>query len=141
FFVIFQFDQANTLGVAALHGDFRHPGSHQRATIGNQHDLVAVGNLNSPDHGAVALTDLHADHSLAATAIEREVLIVGALAVAVLTDRQDLFALLRNDQGDDRVLLRQTDAPHAARRTTHLADISLVEADHLAAAAAQHDVA
>src|SRR5690606_11661989 len=86
-----QADQGHALGVAADTRDFRTAGAHQRATIGNQQNLVTVAHQYRTDQLAVALAGLDADHTLGATTLARIIGQRGALAVAVLGGGKDVL--------------------------------------------------
>src|SRR5690606_34667856 len=123
-----QLDEAYALGVAALGGDFLDARAHQRALVGDQHDLVALAHLDGADDAAVALAGLDADHTLAAAAVFGEFLDAGALAVAVLADGKNVGALLRDDHVHHAVVILEADAAHAAGGAAHGTHVVLVEA-------------
>src|SRR4026209_2776353 len=110
-----QSDQAHALRVATLNGDFADRRAHQRAAGADEHDLVIGLHEQRADHLAVALADLQRDDTLAAPAVNREVLDRGALAIAVLRRRQHHALLVDDDQRDHFLAHRQPGATHARR--------------------------
>src|SRR5690606_3212922 len=136
-----QLDQPHALCVAALQRNLVDASAHQRTLVADQHDLVAVSDLHGAHHGTVAFTGLDADDTLAATALGRELGDHGTFAVAVFTHGQDLPAFSGDDHVDYALAGLQADATHAACCAAHLADVFLAEADGLAGARVEHDVA
>src|SRR5690554_2964033 len=98
-FIAGQLDQGDVLGVATEQTDFIDTGTYQRALVGDQHDVFTTKHLGGPHQHTVALVHHHADHTLGATALGRELVNAGALAVTLHGRRQQLTAQLRHDQG------------------------------------------
>src|SRR5690606_15366805 len=134
-------DESHALGVAAIDGNVGNGGAHQRAGIGDQHDLVVVTDQLRADDLAVALVGLDGDHALAAAALQRVFGDRGALAVAVLGSGQHAAFLAHDDEVSDDLALRKANATHAGGIAAHGAHVLLVEADALAVRGLQEHVA
>src|SRR6056297_3878532 len=139
-FVVTQADQAHALRVAAEDGDVGHRRAHQGTGVADEHDLVVVGDLQRAHHASVALGRLDGDEPLAAAALHGELVRLAALAVAVFRRRED-EPLREDDERDHLVVVGQADAAHTGRTAAHRSHVGLAEADGLAAAREQHDVA
>src|SRR5690606_39979745 len=85
-----QADQGHALGVATDLRDLRGTGAHQGAAVGDQQDLVLLGQLDRADQAAVALAGLDRDHTLGAATLLRVLRQRGALAVAALGGGEDV---------------------------------------------------
>src|SRR5690606_15521868 len=140
-FAFLETNNAHTLRVAAQLGHFGGARAHHGALIGNQHQFIAVEYLHGARQTAVALADLHGDNAHGAAALGREVAGIGAFAIAVFADRQHLAALLRDDQGNQFLIDRQTDAAYAARSASHRPHFLLAKAHGLVGTAEQHHFA
>ena len=133
-------DQAHALGVAPLHRDLVHRGAHQRAARADQHDFLARHDLQRRHGVTVAIRGLQRDHALAAAAVRGKLRERRQLAVAVGGGGEHrTFA--DHDQRDQLLSGAEADAAHAGRLAPHVAHLVLVEADRLAAARYQHDLA
>src|SRR6185437_8669776 len=137
-------DEAYTLGVAAELGHLVHCRAHQSAGRADQHDFLAGQHLQRRDGRAVAVRGLHGNHALAAAPVYGRALAVAgrgrgehgagaALAIALV--------LADHDEGYDFLAIPELDAADARRLAPHGANLALVEADCLAAARHQHDLA
>ena len=116
-----QADEAHALRVAADGRDAVDRHADQLAAVGDQHQVVVVGDQAQADHLAVALGGLDGDDALAAAVLGRVVGRRRALAVAVLAHGEQRRRLLaRDDRHADHLVvvgrLAQPDAAHAARR-------------------------
>src|SRR5581483_7047587 len=151
-------DEALTLGetdepvflcVSGEHRDLIHRGAYQRPGRADEHDLLAGQHLQRRHCGAVAVRRLHRDDALAAAPVHGEVLNGRALAVPRGGGREYRAAaalaivllLAHHDERDDFLRIRELDAAHTGGLAAHRADLALVEADGLAPARNQHDLA
>src|SRR5690606_19857532 len=125
--VIGQADQGHALGIAADLGNLGRTRAHERALVGDQHQLVLFADLHGTDQVAIALGALDADHALVAPALARVFGKLGALAVAALGRGEDVAIAIAHDQADHLLALGQADAAHATRRATGRAHGILVE--------------
>src|SRR6185437_7579203 len=137
-------DEPYALGVAAEHRDLIHRGAHQRPGRADEHDLLARQHLQRRHCGAVTVRRLHRDDALAAAPVHGEILNRRTLAVPRGGGgeyRAAALALPHHDERDDFLRIRELDAAHTRGLAAHRADLALVEADGLAAARNQHDLA
>src|SRR6185503_1800946 len=142
---LLQADEAHALRVAADGRDAVDGHADQLAAVGDQHQVVVVGDQAQPDHLAVALGGRGGDDALAAAVLGRVVGRRRALAVALLAHGQQRGRLVaRDDRHADHLVgvlaVTQADAAHAARRPSHRPDIFLAEADRPAVARAEQQV-
>src|SRR5690606_14737999 len=126
------------LSIAAQRGHLVNTGAHQRALVGNQHDLLTLEHLYRAHQRAVAFVGNHGNHALAASTATRELFHRSALAVATYRSGKNLCTRLGNQHGDDALAFRQAHTAHAARRTTHRTHLAFLEADDLAAVGEHH---
>ena len=114
-----------------------HRGADQGPAHGDEHDLVVGVDQHGADLLAVALGATDGQHALAAAPLGGEVLHRGALAVAVLGDRQH-GAGAGHHQRDDPLPVLQGDAAHALGVAPGGTDLVLAEAHRLAGGGEQH---
>src|SRR5690606_21408027 len=116
-------DQTYTLGVTAQYGNLVSTGTDQGALIGNEHHLIAFKQLQSGHQVSVTVRALHGDDALTTTAVGREFVNGGPLAIAVFTGGEDYAALLRNNQRYHMVATGHLDATYTAGRPAHGPDL------------------
>src|SRR5690606_30480282 len=135
-----QRDEPDALRGASDDADLTDGHANQDAGIGDQHHLVVVAHLGDAGDLAVALGGPDGDQALPAPALEPMFGLEGALAVAVLGDREDGGARFEHVGRDHAVAGLEGDASHPPRIAAHGADVALVEADRHAVGGADEDV-
>src|SRR6185312_3223283 len=133
-------DEAYPLRVAPEDGDLIHRRAHQRAGGADQHDLLPGHDLERRDGRAVAIGGLQRDDTLAAPAMLRKLRQRRQFAVAGSRCGENV-ALADDDQGDQLLALTQLDAAHAGGLAPHRPYFGLGEANRLAAAGHEDDLA
>src|SRR6185312_4899630 len=139
-----QADEPDALRIAAELRDTVHRRAHQGAGRADQHDLLAGQHLQRRDGRAIAVRGLHGDDALAAPAMHRKILYGRALAVTRCGRREHapgILALSHHDERDDLLVHAELDAAYAGGLAAHGTYLAFREADGLAAARNQHDLA
>src|SRR6185312_911966 len=133
-------DEAHPLRVAPEDRDLIHRRAHQRTGGADQHDLLPRHDLERRDGRAVAIGGLQRDDTLAAPAMLRKLRQRRQFAVAGSRCGENV-ALADDDQGDQLLALTQLDAAHAGGLAPHRPYFGLGEANRLAAAGHEDDLA
>ena len=110
--------------------------------VGDEHEVLVVGDEAAADDLAVALGGLDGDDADAAAPLDRVLGDGGALAVAVLAHGHERRRRVAREglAGDDLVLFAQADALDAASGAAHAAHLLLGEADGAPVARGEEDV-
>src|SRR5690606_40047757 len=134
----------DTLGGASDDADPAHTLAIDDAVARDQHQLVARQHALDRNDLTGRLVDTEVDDALAAPGLQPVFLDVGALAASVLGYDEQRCALgpvrPADDHADNDVVATQADAAHARRDATHLAHVTLLEADRHTVARCQNHV-
>ena len=110
------------------------------ARRGDEHDVLRIGDQLHVDEPARLFVEHARLDALAAARLDAILRRVGALAVSVLGDGEDIVSLAQDEHIHRLVPLRKIDGAHAHRVAPHGADVGLAEADALAGAAGDDDL-
>src|SRR4029453_11878685 len=136
---LFHLDQPDPLRRAADDANVAGLHAQDHPLLRDQHDLVVFEHVGHAHDLAVAIGGLDVDDADAAAALEPVLLELGALAVAVLRDRQERAARFHHFHGDHFVVFAERDATDAVGRAAHRAYVTLLEPDrHAVAGAEEH---
>ena len=106
----------------------------------DEHDVVVIGDeLHIHERARLFVEHARLD-ALAAARLHAVIGGIGALAVAVLGDGENIVPLFENEHIDDGVALREVDGAHAHRIAPHRADVLFGEADTLAGTRGDDDL-
>src|SRR6185312_13808195 len=134
--------QPHALRVTAQRRDALDRDADDLAAVGDEHEVLLVGDEAATHDLAVALGGLDGDDAEAAAALDRVLGDRGALAVAVLAHGHERGRRVAREglAGDDLVLFAQADALDAARGAAHGAHLLLGEADGAPVARGEQDI-
>ena len=127
--------EPNPLGVAANHRKACHRHTDDLSLIGNQHQVIFVGDLLDVDHTAIPLGGLDGDDTFAPAALQAVFVQGSTLAEAVFGHREDSGGNgIRIDDlhADHHVVTHQGHSPHPTGNTSHRSGILFMEADRFA---------
>ena len=96
-------DQANPTGISTYDAHFADASPYQSSGIGDEHDLVLLGDLNSPDHLAVAFIHLDRDDTLSTATTSRVFRQRGAFPITIGRGRQYGAVITRDDEGNHTI--------------------------------------
>src|SRR5260370_289630 len=125
-------DEPNALRVAPDRRDAVDRHADELAAVGDEYEIVVVGDEAEGNDLAVAFGRLDRGDALAAAVLRRIVRRGRALAVAALAHREQRRGLLARQHGhaDDLLVgVAQADPPHAARLAAQGADVLVLEAN------------
>ena len=104
-----------------------HGHADNLAGVGNQHDLVFIYYLKSPNHIAVTLTGLNGKNTLTATFLQPVISNRSPLAIAIFGNGQDGIIVLEHNSTHHLVVLGQIDTFNTGGQPPHDPDIRLME--------------
>ena len=108
--------------------------ANRDARLRHRNNLVVVTDHERCHDLALLAGELHATNTLTTAALDVEVVELSPLAISGFGHNQNRRVVTGHVDGDDSILvILQLHATHASCRTTHRADIVLVEANRHAA--------
>ena len=135
--------EPNPLGISADHRKACHRHADDLPLVGNQHEVIFVGDLLDVNHAAVSFGGLDGDDTFAPAALQSVFVQRGTLAEAVFGHREDRGRngiRIDNLHADHHVVIHQGHSPHAAGNTPHRAGILLMETNGFAVMGSQQHV-
>src|SRR5256885_6989172 len=135
-----QVHDLHTLGVAARNADALDRHADHDPLLGDHHQLVVGEHFLERDDVPRLIGALQGDDAAAAAVLHAVLVELGALAHALLGDREQGRLAAHHHHVDHLVLLVELDPFHAGGRAAHVAHVLLVEPDAHAVMGGEHDV-